>query len=88
MPKETQCWRCERCDTIYAIKEDCEHCEKIHSAEENLEIVEVGTFKENEKFPHKILIEDKTWSGVVAEYQLIGYGSVEDFYEKKEWGGE
>lgn len=88
MPKEIQCWRCDKCQTIYVHKEDSEHCEKIHAAEENLEIAQVAAFKENERFPSMLLIQDRIWSGTVAEYQLISSGSVEDYYEKKEWGGD
>jgi len=88
MTKEIKCWECEVCNTAFLTKEDAEQCEKLHSGEENLEIVEVGFYDKEERFPKKLLIGDKTYSGTLAEYVFNYQSSVEDFYEKKEWGGE
>jgi len=88
MTKEIKCWQCDYCKTAFLTKEDAEKCERWHSDEENLEIVEIGDYTENERFPMKLLIGDKTYSGTLAEYCLNYQSSVEDFYEKKEWGGE
>jgi len=88
MSKEIKCWQCDFCKTAFLTKEDADHCEKWHSGEENLEIAEIGIYVQDERFPKKLLIGDKTYSGTLAEYILNYQASVEDFYEKKEWGGE
>ena len=88
MATEIQCWQCEVCKTAFLTKDDAEQCEKLHSGEENLEIVEVGLYAQDERFPKKLLIGDKTYSGTLAEYAFIRQSSCECFYEQKEWGGD
>lgn len=88
MATEIKCWTCDICGTAFLTKLDAETCEKWHAAEENLEIVEIGEYEKDERFPKKLLIGDKSYSGTLAEYAFIRQASVECFYEQKEWGGE
>jgi len=88
MALEIKCWQCDICKTTFLKYESALECEKLHAAEDNLEIAEIGLYEEGVRFPNKILIGDKSYSGVLAEYRLSFQSSVEDFYEKKEWGGE
>jgi ABC-type ATPase with predicted acetyltransferase domain len=88
MPTQVSLWKCNRCGNLFETEEHCKECEKIHSGEDNLRIVEVGKYQSAKRFPEKILVEDETYFGTMAEYTLKDSGSEDDYYEQKYWGGE
>ena len=81
MPKKVEAWKCNICGTAYFDEEITKKCEEIHALYENLEIAELREFQEESRFPKIILVQDKTWSGRMAQYKLDYEDSVEGFYE-------
>ncbi len=87
MPKIVECWECSTCKAVYEDREVAERCEKTHTAHDNLEIDEIyfapsQEVIENNVFPKKLLISDKTNSGSSALYRLELASSIETFYQE------
>jgi hypothetical protein len=79
--KEIKAYKCEICHAVFTKKEKAIDCEKNHANIKNLKVVDTNfSLNDSEdRFPEKILIEDKSYSGTLAEYKLNYIASVEDF---------
>jgi len=88
MPKQVQYWECSFCGTLYKKENEAQTCEDMHARFDNLEIENATSFWKDSRFPEKIVVGIKNYSGVAAEYKLITHGSVEDIYERHPWNSE
>ena len=84
MSKRVDAWECQVCKTAFFDKELADKCEKIHLLEENLEIVEIREYRQEEEFPKIILVSNKDSSGHLAQYKFDYESSIEDFYEDED----
>ena len=84
MTEKIEAWKCSICETAYFNEELAKECESIHAMYENLQISEIREWTDNERFPSIILVEDKSYSGVLAEYKLVSSSSVEDYYQDED----
>ena len=89
MVAKAEVYMCQYCQCLYLEEKDAIDCEKVHAIPEQLEIVDVRgweiDYNGDQRFPNKMLIQDKTYSGVLAEYHRYQVSSMEDFYEREPW---
>jgi hypothetical protein len=88
MVAKAEVYMCQYCQSIYLEEQDAIDCEAMHTLPEQFVVIDACNWSEiddNKRFPNKIIIEDKDYSGVAAEYYLFQTGSIEDFYEREPW---
>lgn len=94
MVAKAQVFMCQYCGSLYLEETDATQCEAIHASYENLEVQDSRGYDDKydeygdddkKRFPEKILIGDKRYSGVLAEYRRGAVTSTESFYEHEPW---
>jgi len=94
MVAKAEVFMCQYCGSFYLEEKDATDCEEIHASYENLEVADSRVYNDKyddyggdngKRFPEKILISDKRYSGVLAEYTRGSIASMESFYEYEPW---
>lgn len=93
MVAKAEVFMCQYCGSLYLEEKNATDCEEIHASYENLEIADSRIYSDkyddngdhSQRFPKKILLSDKRWSGVLAEYTRTDVASMESFYETEPW---
>lgn len=83
MPKQVKLWECKNCRGIHDTEQSAKECEDNHAFIGKVSIVEASRCRPENRYPDGLLVTDG--SGDTAEYKLVRIGSVEDFYEEKEY---
>lgn len=84
MPKKITLWECDGCDRAFETEQEAIECNEEHAKIDSLEVVNAREFQG--RFPKQILVRDRSYSGVLAQYVLVFANSVEEFTESEsEW---
>ncbi len=76
--KEIKMFKCKKCNKIYEDLKTAENCFNKHAISDNLEIIKtIWNSSFNLRFPGEIFIQDKSFSGILAQYKLIDSGAIE-----------
>jgi len=94
MVAKAQVFMCQWCQSLFLEEQDAKDCEEIHASYDNLEVADSRRFDDihneygEQRFPKHILLSDKRYSGVLAEYHRGSVASMENFYEHEPWSEE
>lgn len=81
--KKINCFQCEECNEIYETQDECFSCENSHVGMDKLNVIHAKHEYDASRygFPEMMLVEITDYSGVLAEYQKVREGSIEEFEE-------